>query len=62
MKILSTMVNILPMETFALAAIGKTILKIAVHVIEKLYTKFNKLKLNHLLLTNTILKIPRKFG
>ena len=56
------MVNIPPMETFALAAIGKTILKIAVHVIEKLYTKFNKLKLNQLLLTNTILKIPRKFG
>ena len=46
-KILTTVVNILPMEKFAVSVIGKTILTSAVHVIEKLS------KLNHLLLTNT---------
>ena len=66
-KILTTVVNVPSMEKFSITVIGKTILRSAVHVIEKLSTKMNKLKLNHLLLTNTnfslirsIFKKPRK--
>ena len=51
-KILTTVVNVLRMEKFVITVIGKTILRNAVHIIEKLSTKLNKLKLNHLLLTN----------
>ena len=66
-KILTTVVNVPSMEKFSITVIGKTILRSAVHVIEKLSTKMNKLNLNHLLLTNTnfslirsIFKKPRK--
>ena len=51
-KIPTTVVNVLPMEKFVITVTGKTILRSAVHVIEKLSTKLNKLKLSHLLLTN----------
>ena len=40
------------MEKFAITVIGKNILRSAVRVMEKLSTKLNKPKLNHLLLTN----------
>ena len=38
------------MGRFVITVMGKTILRSAVHIIEKLSTKLNKLKLNHLLL------------
>ena len=45
--------NVLPTVKFAITVIGKTILRSAVLEIEKLSPKLNKLKLNHLLLTNS---------
>ena len=44
-------------EKVSIIVIGKTILRSAGHVIEKLSTKLNKLKLNNLLLTNTIFSL-----
>ena len=58
-KILITVVNVLPMEKFVITVIGKTILRSAVHIIEKLSTKLNKLKLNHLVLKNTNFSLIR---
>ena len=46
-------------EKFAITVIGKIISRSAVHVIEKLSTKLNKPKLNHLLLTNTNFSLIR---
>ena len=51
-KILTTMVYVLPMENFAITITGKNILSF-LYIIENLSTKFKKPKLNQLLLTNT---------
>ena len=50
--------NALPTVKFAITVIGKTILRSAVLVIEKLSPKLNKLKLNHLL-TNSNFSLIR---
>ena len=49
-KTLASMANAPSMEKFGINVIGKTILRNAVYIIEKLSTKLNKLKLSHLLM------------